>query len=225
MPTDQEKQRLAMESTWPVEVAADYFDLPPTEVLRLMASDAHQVDRFDLEKTLVREERIGLEWLALEFGVPRAALEAAMRRPPASGLAPFQLEAYETDGRFSLPKRLAEAWVKELLPKQKVWSSLDARAHDLAGRLGSGVRECAVSLRFGDAPPAVATCRCIVTWDYVSRAHQEYIENRKHLSLEPDHVGWHAIVDKKVLLSRLWRTDMSNLQRYLEQHRVAWPAA
>ena len=115
--------------------------------------------------------------------------------------------------------------MKALLSRRKVWSSLDSRARDFAHELGSGVRECAVSKRFGDAVAKVATCRCIVTWDDVSRAHQEYLENRKHLSLEPDHLGWHAIFDNKVPLSALWRTDMTNFQSYLEQHGIPWKAA
>jgi hypothetical protein len=227
MPTDQEKQRLAMASTWPVEIAADYFDVSPADVRDLMeAPGAAQVDRFDLEKRLVREDFIGLDRLALAFGVPRDLLEAAMRHPPASvRLAPFPLDAYGKGGRFLLPRKVAEAWVKALLPKHKVWSSLDARARDLAANLGGDVRECAVSKRFGDAPAAVATCRCVVTWDDVSRAHQEYLENRKHISLEPDHVGWHAIADNKVPISALWRTDTTNVQSYLDQHGVAWKAA
>ena len=48
---------------------------------------------------------------------------------------------------------------------------------------------------FGETPCAVATCRCVVTWDDISRVHQEYIDNQKPMSLEPDHVGWHAIFD------------------------------
>lgn len=227
MLTDQRKRRLASVARWPIEVAAAYFDLAPAHIRDLMElPGAASVDRFDLEKKLVREGLIGLDWLALEFGVPRDALERAMRHPPAKlGFAPFPLDACASDGRFCLPRSQSEAWVKALLPRQKVWSSLDARARDLAAKLGSDVRECAVSKRFGDTPAAAATCRCIVTWDDVSRSHQEYLENRKHLSLEPDHVGWHAIMDHKVPPSALWRTDLTNLQSYLEQHGVPWKAA
>ncbi len=115
--------------------------------------------------------------------------------------------------------------MKELLPKHKTWSSLDKRARDLADRLRCRVRECAVSTRFGEEPPAVATCRCVVTWDDVSRAHQEYLDNSKILSLEPDHVGWHAIVDNKIPRSALRRSDLSNLERYLQERDISWPAA
>jgi len=124
-----------------------------------------------------------------------------------------------------LPRRLAEAWVKELLPKHKTWSSLGSRARDLADRLGCPVRECAVSKRFGEEPKAVATCRCIVTWDDVSRAHQEYLDNSKNISLEPDHVGWHAIFDKMIPRAKLRRSDLGNFERYLEERNISWPAA
>jgi hypothetical protein len=152
MPMDEHKRTLAMQPEWPVEIAADYFDLPPDEVRRLMgAPDASNVDRFQLEKKLRQEERISLDWLSLEFGVPRDALEEAMHRPP-TGIGAFPLAAYGSGERFLLPRKLAEAWVKELLPKHKVWSSLDSRARDLAARLGCPIRECAVSRRFGDTP-------------------------------------------------------------------------
>jgi hypothetical protein len=229
MPTSEEKRILARQAVWPVEVAAEYFDIPVDEVrVRMDNPEDEVVNRFDLEKQLLRDDRIGLDGLALSFGVPRDAFESAMRKPPTSPgqkLAPFQLDAYGADGRYLLPRRLAEAWVKELLPKHKTWSSLGSRARDLAARLGCPVRACAVSKRFGEEPPAVATCRCIVTWDDVSRAHQEYLDNGKNISLEPDHVGWHAIVDKKIPLTALRRSDMSNLERYLEEHNVPWQAA
>lgn len=225
MPTDEEKRALAMESMWPIETAAELFDIPLEDVRRLLgAVGAVQVDRFQLEKRLAQEGRVGLDWLSLEFGVPRDALEVAMQKPPP-GIAPFPLAAYGDGERFLLPHRLAEAWVKEVLPKHKTWSTLDSRARDLADRLDGRVRECAVSKRFHDSPPAVATCRCIITWDDVSRAHQEYVDNRKPLSLEPDHVGWHAIFEKKIDTSALWRADLGNLQRYLEEHRITWQAA
>ncbi|WP_437683240.1 hypothetical protein [Sorangium sp. So ce131] len=229
MPTSEEKSALAMKAIWPVEIASEYFDVPVDEVRgRTDGAGAELVDRFELEKRLHREDRIGLDWLAISFGVPRGALEHAMRTPPTSHglrLAPFQLDVYGSGGRYLLPRRLAEAWVKELLPKHKTWSSLDSRARDLAERLDGDVRACAVSTRFGEVPPAVATCRCIVTWDDVSRAHQEYLDNRKNISLEPDHVGWHAIVDKKIPLSALWRSDLGNMERYLEQRGYSWKAA
>jgi hypothetical protein len=227
MPTDTEKRRLAMASVWPVETAAEFFDIAAADALMLMdAPGAAEIDRFDLEKKLAREDLIGLDRLALTFGVPREPLEAAMRRPPRKlRLAPFQLDAYAADGRFLLPRKVAEAWVKALLPKHKTWSSLDDRARDLSQELGAGVRECAVSRRFGEVPAAVATCRCVVTWDDVSRAHQEYLENHKHLSLEPDHVGWHALFDAKIPLSALWRSDLRNMQSYFEQHGARWQAA
>ncbi len=227
MITDQQRAAFAKVSRWPVEVAADYFDISPDDVCRILETPgATEVDRFDLEKRLVREELISLDWLALSFGVPRDALERAMRNPPSSRrLAPFQLDTYSSGGRFLLPLRIADAWVKALLPKHKTWSSLDGRARDLAACLDGRVRECAVSKRFGDTPPAVATCRCIVTWDDVSRAHQEYLENSKPISLEPDHVGWHALFDKKIGLSYLWRSDTTNLRSYLEQHGETWQAA
>lgn len=227
MLTDQKKLKLAIVAKWPLEIAADYFDLAPDHIRTLMGSpSAAYVDRFDLEKKLVREGLIGLDWLALSFGVPRDALATAMKRSSSKlGFAPFPLDSYARDGRFCLPQKQAEAWVKSQLPKHKVWSSLDSRARDLAVALDSGVRECAVSKRFEEAPAAVATCRCIITWDDVSRAHQEYLENRKNLSLEPDHVGWHAIFDNKVALSKLWRSDLTNFQRYLEQRGFEWKAA
>jgi hypothetical protein len=64
-----------------------------------------------------------------------------------------------------------------------------------------------------------------MTWDDISRAHQEYIDNRKPLSLEPDHVGWHALADQKIDFSALWRADLSNMQSYLAEHGIAWKAA
>jgi len=226
MPTPEEKRALAMRAEWPVEIAADYFDLPVAEVRSLMAAPGEAVvDRFDLEKRLLTEELIGLDWLALEFGVPREPLEAAMRRPPAGWrLAPFQLDTYTADGRYALPRKIAEAWIKAVLPRHRTWSSLDARARDLAAQLGCAVRPCAVSKRFGEDPAATATCRCVVTWDDVSRAHQEYVDNRKPMSLEPDHVGWHAIVDG-FRVSALWRGDLTNMVRYLEERGKTWRAA
>lgn len=224
MPTDEEKQKLAMEKHWPVSVVAEYFDIPEAEVRRLGGGQEHEtVDRFHIEKKLAVEGLIGLDWLALDYGVPRAELEKAMRQPP-NGLPPFPLDMYPKDqhGRILLSKNFAEAWVEELLPKNKVWSSLDTRARDLANRIGGGLRECAVSKRFSEAPPAVATCRCIVTWDGISLAHQEYLDNGKSISLEPDHVGWHAIFDGKISVENLWQPALVNYRRYLEEQGVPW---
>ncbi len=226
-PTDQEKRRLAGEAVWPVDVAAEYFGIDPIALVDFIAQPgALNVNRFDLERKLAREGLTSLDWLALSFGVPNDALEQAMRKPPQDlRLAPFPLDAYGEKGRFFFSRRQAEAWVKDLLPKHKVWSSLNTRARDLAAILNSSVRVCAVSQRFGESPPDVATCRCIVTWDDVSRVHQEYLENGKHLSLEPDHVGWHAIFDKKVSVDELWRSDLTNFQSYIQQHGKTWKAA
>src|SRR5690606_34239550 len=133
---------------------------------------------------------IALDWLALEFGVVTEHLKRTMLDPPTNGSkrAPFPLQTYDSDGHFLLPAELAVAWVKDLLPRHKVWSSLDGRARDLATAIQGSVRTCAVSECYGENPAAVATCRCIATWQDVSRAHQEYLDNAKPITLEPDHV-------------------------------------
>ena len=217
MPNDQERQKLALERTWPLEVAAEYFDISTDHARSLTGERGPSIDRFFLEQKLRHEGRVGLDWLALEFGITKEALERAMQAPP-KGHAPFPLETYASSGRYLLPAGLATAWVKELLPKHKVWSSLDARARDLAAVIDGSVRQCAVSLRFKESPAATATCRCIVTWDDVSRAHQEYLDNGKPLALEPDHVGWHAIADRKLDPARLMRNDLSNMERFIAQN-------
>jgi hypothetical protein len=221
MLTDNEKCELAFKDVWPVEVAAEYFDISEDDARRLaVVGTGATLSRFLLEQKLVYEERMGLDWLALEFGLTRTDLEAIMRRPP-TGHAPFPLDTYASQHRFLLPRKLAVAWIRELLPKHKVWSSLDARTRDLANVIQKSVRECVVSQRFNESPAAVATCRCIVTWDAVSRAHQEYVANSKPLPLEPDHVGWHAIFDGKIDRAQLFRTDLTNMNRYVAELHVA----
>jgi len=220
MPTAEEKQALAIERTWPLEVAAEYFDISVDDARRLTSARDAVVDRFFLEQKLRHEGRIGLDALAREFGVVKVDLERVMGAPPA-GVAPFSLATYASDGRYLLPTGLATAWIKELLPKHKVWSSLGARARDLAAKIGGSVRECVVSLRFGEAPAQVATCRCIVTWDDVARAHQEYLDNGKPIGLEPDHVGWHAIADGFIDRARLMRSDLTNMDNFLATRGAA----
>ena len=216
VPNAEEKQRLALERVWPLDVAAQYFDISSEDVRRLTHETGPSIDRFFLEQKLRHEGRVGLDWLALGFGVAKVDLERVMQSPPA-GHGPFPLAAYGSDGRYLLPAALASAWVKELLPKHKVWNSLDARARDLATVIGGTARQCAVSLRFSESPAATATCRCIVTWDDVSRAHQEYLDSGKPLSLEPDHVGWHAIADNMLDRARLMRSDLTNMDRFIAQ--------
>jgi hypothetical protein len=223
--SDEDKPRLAMSAEWPIDAAVEYFDLASSHIEDIVDVKSSRVDRFELEKRMVQEKLIGLDWLALQFGVLRDALEAAMKRPPkGTNVGPFHLEDYRpTDGHYLLPKSVAEAWIKELLPKHKTWSSLDSRARDLAMAIGGGIRNCAVSKYFEEPEVAVATCRCVVTWDSVSRKHQEYMDNRKHLSLEPDHVGWHAICQKKVDVSVLYRSDLTNLANYVQERGREWP--
>jgi hypothetical protein len=221
MPTAEEKQRLALESEWPVDIAAEYFDIAEEDARgHAGAEGSDTLNRFALEKKLAYEQLVGLDWLALEFGVSRDSLQQAMCAPPA-GHAPFPLDIYAKGGRFLLPRGFSTAWVKDLLPKHRVWSSLDARARDLAEAAGLTLRECAVSLQFHELPPSVATCRCIVTWDDVSRAHQEYIANGKPLPLEPDHAGWHAIQDGRIDRAQLFRTELTNMEAYVADRRVA----
>jgi hypothetical protein len=215
MPNAKEKLTLALERRWPLAVAAEFFDISEDDAQRLTGEQRPETDRFFLEQKLRHEGRVGLDWLALEFGVMKADLERAMRSPPR-GNAPFPLATYASGERYLLPAALASAWVKELLPKHKIWSSLDARARDLAAAIGGEVRPCAVSSRFRESPAACATCRCIATWDDVSRAHQEYLDNGKPLTLEPDHVGWHVIADGSIDPARLMRSDLTNMNRFIQ---------
>lgn len=223
MPTEAEKLHYAMLPTWPVEIASEYFDLSPQRVIELVGApaDTTQIDRFKLEKKLLLDDRIGLEWFSLSLGVPLAPLAKAMYKPP-KGVGLFPLDTYKSEGHYLIPRKLAEAWVRELLPKNKTWGSLDGRARELAKLIGCSIRECTVSKRFGEEPAAVATCRCIVTWDDISRAHSEYVDNGKSITLEPDAVGWHAIVDKKLDVSDLWRPDLRNMNSYLAARGVEW---
>ena len=216
MATPEEKRRLALSSSWPVEAIEEYFDIDGAEALR-RASTAGQVNRFELERQLQYDGLVSLGWLALKFGVTASSLAAAMGEPP-SGVPPFLLDGFRQGDHFLLPEKVADAWIKQyLLPRHKTWGSLDSRARDLASAIRGDVRECAVSIRFGETPPAVATCKCIVTWDDVSRAHQEYLDNAKPMSLEPDHVGWHALNDG-FDPAQLFRSDLGNMQQYVERH-------
>jgi hypothetical protein len=223
MITSAERLVLATQTMWPADVLAEYLGLRPEQVLELASSSNGPVDRFAVEKRMVREGQASLEMMALEFGVPTHDLFVRMTTDNPNGPPRLNFNGMDQNDRYLVPRRLVEAWVKELLPRHKVWSSLDSRARALAEVLGCDVRKCAVSTKFGETPAVVATCRCIASWDDVSRAHQESIENGKPISLEPDHVGWHTLYDNPALQDRLWRTDLTNFAVYVQDKGFSWP--
>jgi hypothetical protein len=208
---------LALRQEWPVEVAAEWYDLPLTYVEKYGTTSGN-VDRFLVEAEIYAEGRIGLNLLALRFGVPKDALLKVMQHPP-KGLGAFPLEAYGDDGRYLLPLGFTQAWVEELLPRHKRYFSLDERAQDLAAAIGCETRVCAVSKMFGEEPPRVATRRCIVTWDDVSSSRKEDLSTNKGFFLELDCVGWHAIYNDLIPRYHLLNLNLEAMEGYFKMYK------
>jgi len=221
MADDVTKRKLALEKEWPIATAAAYFDIPESVARDLMRSEkgAAFLDRFQLERSLDREDLIGLDPLALRFGLPRDLLEEAMKAPKVKriGVQPFPIESYRKDGSYVIPRKLGMAWIEGLLPRDKVFSSLRARADQLATDLGGATRQCAVSVAFGEVPPAVATARCVFSWDDIALAHSEFVDNGKPGSLTPDRVGWHVLYRHPETKKSLWRSadGLENMQSFI----------
>jgi hypothetical protein len=231
-PSRDDRLRLAWTPRWPLTVAAEYYDVPEEFLRKLsgevpgLVSDEEQVDRFLLEKALKVRHITGLTWAALEYGIERGSLERCMREPPAAsptlGRGAFPIDQYKLGDRFVLYEPLVDAWVKSWLPRGRAFATLEARADALAGELGATIWPCAVSRDAGDPEPAVAATRCIVSWDGISLAHKEYLDNNKPLTLAPDSVGWHELrahLGKTIAIERLLQPDLTRMQDYYARHR------
>jgi hypothetical protein len=223
MPEPEEKLTLVSKASWPLKYVGEYLGLSVAQVEGLSDVQDGYVDRFIVEKRLARDGRSSLQQIALSFGVPQQDLLRVIQKGLPGGPPPVDLSQFASEDCYLVPRRFVEAWVKELLPRDRVFSSLDSRAKALANVMECAPLPCAVSTYFDEAPPAVATVRCIATWDFVSRAHQEAADNGKHLSLEPDHIGWHALYATRALRDRLYRTDLTNLINYVEERGRKWP--
>jgi hypothetical protein len=216
------------ERRWPVEVALAWFDLPQQFVVGDLGREINGlvadggIDRFLLERALQVNEFAGLAWAALRHGLPRDELRDVLRNPPKS--APFHpgrramsLEPYQgTDDSYVVSVPEIDAWLRAWLPRDQVSSTLASHARQLASALGIGTVPCAVSEFTRDPEPAVATTRCIATWDFVALHHSEMSALEKLVTLAPDRVGWHAIQKKLVSVESLWTEDLSRMHQYFD---------
>ena len=223
MPDAHIKHILMNNFEWPVEVLGEYLGLSPSQIESLAPVTDSKVNRNDVEKRLLMNKQASLEMIALAAGIPHGVLKIALEEGMPDDPPPIDLSRYASDDCYLLPQGLIDAWIDEVLPQNKIWGSLGSRARELAEKLYCDTVTCAVSEYFGEEPRMVATVRCIATWEYVSRAHQEYVDNGKNISLEPDHIGWHALYREPDLQSRLYRTDLTNLIDYVRSQGRPWP--
>ena len=221
--TQKLKKAYSMTNRWPVEAIIAYYDLPLEFLERAIHADPKikiqgkdqglVIDRFRLELFLQRKRLKGATFAALELGLTRDsflnALAKNRARPPE--YIKFPLRDFEIGDRYVFAMDLVEGWVKSRMPKHKAWSSIDSHAEELAKVLDAEVQYCKVSLDWGEKPPAVASNRCIVSWDFISIAHGEWLDNGKPMALHPDFVGWHKIKDGAVKPDELY---LKGLERY-----------
>ncbi len=208
---------------WPIETLGEYFGLSRSQIESLATVTDSKVNRNTVEKRLLQRGQSSLQMIALAAGIPHDVLKTSLEAGIPEGPPPIDLSRYSSDGCYLLPRGLIKAWIDELLPRNKVWGSLGSRARELADKLDCDTLACAVSEYFEEEPRKVATVRCIYTWDCVSRAHQEAVDNGKSFSLEPDHLGWHALNREPDLQSKLYRTDLTNLIDYVTSQNRQWP--
>ena len=227
LPSPKKRIALLDAAVWPLDAALEWFDLPESFVVNDLAKQISKlmpkkgmVDRYLLERALQVHELVGMTWAALRHGLPRDAFRDKLRSkatPPGfhPGLLPFGLKAWTgTSDCYVLQLNQVEAWTRAWLPKDKVWSTLGARAKDLAQALDISTLGCAVSAKAGESKPAVATARCIATWDFVALHHSEASAVPKLVTLPPDRIGWHAIDDRLVSIENLWTDDLSRMKDY-----------
>lgn len=236
-PPLHERIKLASQREWPLEHALTYFDLPKVFVMDLaravpdMMPSSRTVNRYLLERKLQVDQLAGLTWAALNYGIERDSLARAMMRPPRSGTSPahvaFPLTPYGgTSDGYVVYLPHVEAWIRGWLPRFKVWSKLDSYAAEIGAALGVDVLRCAVSLDASDPQPAVATARCIASWDFVALAHSEWSAVPKLITLPPDRIGWHMIHRREVPREVLRNADLSRMDEYYAAHQAeASPAA
>lgn len=165
------------------------------------------------------DQLAGLTWAALHYGIGRDSLARAMVNPPGIDTSPahvaFPLTSYSgAVDKYVVYLPHVEAWIRGWLPRAKIWSSIDSHAREIATVLGVEVLPCAVSCDAGDPNPAVATARCIVSWDFVSLAHSEWSAVPKLITLPPDRIGWHVIRRGQAPRELLRDAELSRMDEY-----------
>ena len=124
---------------------------------------------------------------------------------------------------FVVSKAQLTDWVRELTDYHGIWRSSPGRTAKIKERVeeiydeegNSGTIEYLVDVvydryreaveelegEYGDTPP-VASAWCAITDDPISLPHSEYLSvggEMKPGSLEPDRVGWHALLEDESL--------------------------
>ncbi len=225
-PSTSIRIQLATRRHWPADDVLEYYDLPEAFLTSLQAKypglvQDDLIDRFLLEQVLQSRRIAGLLWVALDFGVAAESLREALATelPDASSTPearPFPVDQYAIDSKYVLPLDMVKAWVTGRMPRFKVWRDLDSYAHDMATVLGVTPLTCSVSVDAQEEPPAVATERCIATWDFISVAHAEYVDNGKPIQLAPDRVGWHAIRAGSIRPEQLYSPSLDRMTAFYE---------